>query len=235
MTQPSAALDQILARTRYLLLDFDGPICDFYPDQSGRAVADQLRAYLQDQGVTVPDDIATSNSPIEVLTYSAAIDPDLADKTEAKLTALEWTAAASAVPNAYVADLMVACRKSVRMVAIVSNISAPAIRRYLERHDLDRHVALVIGRYSHDPDLLKPSPFLVERAISVMNADPATCTMLGDSPTDIESARQAGITSIGYANKPRKYEQLAQAGADAVVTNIADLVLCLRAHGSPSL
>ena len=235
MTQPSAALDQILARTRYLLLDFDGPICDFYPDDSGRAVADQLRAYLQDQGVTVPDDVATSNSPIEVLIHTATIDPDLAEKAEAKLSTLEWTAAASAVPNAYAADLLVACRESARMVAIVSNNSSRAIRFYLERHDLDRYVALVIGRYSHDPDLLKPSPFLVERAISVLRADPATCTMLGDSPTDIESAHQAGITSIGYANTPDKREQLTTAGADAIISSLANLILRLRAHGISNL
>ena len=86
MTNPSAALDHVLARTHHLLLDFDGPICDFYPDDSGRAVADQLRAYLQDQGVTVPDDVATSNSPIEVLIHTATIDPDLAEKAEAKLS-----------------------------------------------------------------------------------------------------------------------------------------------------
>jgi phosphoglycolate phosphatase len=100
---------------------------------------------------------------------------------------------------------------------------------------LDRYVVLVIGRYSHDPDLLKPSPFLVERAISVLRADPATCTMLGDSPTDIESARQAGITSIGYANTPSKHEQLSIAGANAVFKSLADLILRLRAHGTLNL
>jgi beta-phosphoglucomutase-like phosphatase (HAD superfamily) len=74
-------------------------------------------------------------------------------------------------------------------------------------------------------------PYLVERAIEVLEADPATCTMFGDSPTDIESAEQAGIASIGYANRPGGHEQLTQAGA--LVTSIAALVLHLRAHSVP--
>ena len=116
------------------------------------------------------------------------------------------------------------------MVAIVSNCSARAIRFYLERRDLDNFVVLVIGRTGHDPELLKPSPYLVKRAIEVLDADPAICTMLGDSPTDIESAEQAGIASIAYANRSGKRDQFIETKAEAIITNLADLVLRIRAR-----
>jgi phosphoglycolate phosphatase len=228
MTQPSAALDQILAHTHHLLLDFDGPICDFYPDHSGRAVADQLRKHLHDQHVPAPDVIMHTHSPIEVFTYAATISPDLAASTEAELTALEVTAATSAAPNAYVPDLLVACQDSARTVTVVSNISTPAVHAYLARHDLDNLVVHVIARTSPAPNLLKPSPHLIEQALTTLKANPTICTMLGDSPTDIESAHQAGIASIGYANRHGKHELFTTAGAGAIIISLTDLVLRLR-------
>ena len=46
MTSPgtdAAALGAIIARTRYLLLDFDGPICSIYAGLPAPTVADKLR------------------------------------------------------------------------------------------------------------------------------------------------------------------------------------------------
>jgi beta-phosphoglucomutase-like phosphatase (HAD superfamily) len=61
-----------------------------------------------------------------------------------------------------------------------------------------------IARTSPDPYLLKPSPHLIEQAVTANNSDPAACTLMGDSVTDIDAAREAGTHSIGYANKPGK-------------------------------
>ena len=231
MTQPSDALDRILTRTRHLLLDFDGPICDFYPGQTGAPVAGQLRRHLRDRHEPpLPGDIARTSSPIEVFTYAAALGPELAASAEAELTALEIVAASAAVPNDHVAGLLAACRDSARTVTVVSNVSTAAIRAYLAHHNLDNLVAHVIARTSPDPSLLKPSSHLIEQALTTLNADPAACTMLGDSPTDIESAHKAGIASIGYANKPGKHELFTTASAGAIITSLADLALRLRAH-----
>jgi phosphoglycolate phosphatase-like HAD superfamily hydrolase len=65
---------------------------------------------------------------------------------------------------------------------------------------------------------------------------PATeCLLIGDSATDMQAAALAGIPSIGYANKPGMHERLAQSGATATVSSLADLVLSLRARGAPGL
>jgi phosphoglycolate phosphatase-like HAD superfamily hydrolase len=49
---------------------------------------------------------------------------------------------------------------------------------------------------------------------------------VGDSVTDIEAGRAAGVATVGYANKPGKDVDLA--GADAVVTAMAELALAVR-------
>ena len=59
---------------------------------------------------------------------------------------------------------------------------------------------------------------------------PATSAFIGDSTSDIQSAKAAGTHSVGYANKPGKHQRLQDAGADAVVTSMGELHTALLAH-----
>lgn len=225
---PDGGLAAVLARTRHLLLDFDGPICSVYAGLPAAAVADRLRKLLG-ADLSVPDRIAGTEDPLEVFAFSATVSGELAARVEAELTELEVTAAATAEPTPYVHETVTACRNSGRSVAVVSNNSARAVYAYLARHGLDDRIPLVIARTSHDPALLKPSPYLIEQAVRALNADLRECTLVGDSITDIQGARLARVESIGYADKPGKHQLLAQAGAGAVIFSLADLALRLRA------
>ncbi|MGW5194757.1 HAD hydrolase-like protein [Kribbella sp. NPDC004138] len=54
------------------------------------------------------------------------------------------------------------------------------------------------------------------------------CTLIGDQTTDVQAARAIGAVRIGYANKPGKTDDLAAAGADAVMAHIAELTEAIR-------
>lgn len=69
---------------------------------------------------------------------------------------------------------------------------------------------------------MKPDPFPVREAVRELGAEPAECVLIGDSETDIEAAHAAGVTAIGYANKPGKRERFA--AADALIDSMAELV-----------
>ena len=215
MTQapsPGAALDAIIARNRWLLLDFDGPICSIFSGLPAPTVADQLRKLITSQSVPLPEDIEHTGDPIEVFAYAGTVSPELAARVEAEITDQEVAAVATAKPTPYVHDVLAACRESGRITAVVSNNSERAVQTYLVRHGLDDRTGPVFARTSHDPALLKPSPHLIDKAVQALNADPAATALVGDSITDIEGSRLAGIDSIGYANKPGKYERMAAAG-----------------------
>jgi phosphoglycolate phosphatase len=229
-TPPGNALDAILARTRHLLLDFDGPICSIFAGLPAATIAAKLRKLIP-ADIQIPDTIANTTDPLEVFIYSATISDDLAARVEAEMTELEVTAVATAQPTPYVHEVVAACRNSSRSLAVVSNNSARAVHTYLTQHGLDDRIQLVIARTCHDPALLKPSPHLIERALELLEAEPRECTLIGDSTTDIEGAHLAGVNNIGYANKPGKRERLAAVGAGAVITSLADLALRLRAYG----
>ena len=66
---------------------------------------------------------------------------------------------------------------------------------YLCRHDLDRYFPVVIG--SEDTVRLKPDPQPVLLALRLLNACRRGAWLVGDSVTDIEAARSAGIGFIG--------------------------------------
>jgi beta-phosphoglucomutase-like phosphatase (HAD superfamily) len=118
--------------------------------------------------------------------------------------------------------------------ALVSNNSARAVRTYLELHGLDDRIEFVSARTSADPALLKPDPHLIEQAMAGLGASPEECVLIGDSTTDMQAANRAGTDSIGYANRPGKHDSLTAAGATAVVSSLADLVLIPRARPLPN-
>lgn len=222
---PDAALGQVLQQTRHLFLDFDGPICSIFAGLKPETVAATLRDILTGQDVQISADLAASADPFDVFAYAATISPALAATVEAAMTEMEIAAVPTAEPAAYVHEVITSCRESGRTLTIVSNNSAKAVHAYLTRHALDGPIGCVIARTTADPELLKPSPHLLHQAVTVNNADPAECTLVGDQVTDILATREAGTHSIGYANKPGKTHTLA--GADAVITSLAHLALAL--------
>ena len=230
MTSPgtdAASLGAIVARTRWLLLDFDGPICSIYAGLTDATVAAQLRKLIPGE---LPEGIANTPDPIEVFTYSATVSDELAARVEAEMADLEVAAVPTADPTPYVHQVIASARESRRIVGVVSNNGPRAVNAYLDRHGLSDGIALVTARTSHDPALLKPSPHLINEAVRGLDADPTAATLVGDSYTDIEAAHSAGVASIGYANEPGKRERMTKLRAGVVITSMADLALSLRAH-----
>ena len=230
MTQtPSGGegLDAIIARTRWLLIDFDGPICSIFAGLPAPTVADHLRKMVTDLSVPLPEEIERTLDPMEVFAWSATVSPELAKRVEAELTAQEVAAVATAKPTPYIHDVLAACRESGRITAVVSNNSERAVWTYLTHHGLADRIGPIFARTNHDPALLKPSPYLIEQAVRSLNADLIAVALVGDSMTDIEGSHLAGINSIGYANRPGKYE-LMISNAQAVIRSLSDLALNLR-------
>jgi HAD superfamily hydrolase (TIGR01509 family) len=220
---PSVELGSIIGRTRDLLLDFDGPICGIFAGLPAPTVAGRLRGLLGSDGKPLPEAVVAEDDPIEVLRYAARVGLDAGARVEAALRDAELAATESALPTPHAREVILACHRTRRRVAVISNNSQAAVARYLAAHRLVEHVDVIVGRTESDPRLLKPHPHLVLRALDALGGDPAGCALVGDSISDIEAARAADTASIGFANKPGKTERLQRAGADAIVESMAEL------------
>ncbi len=223
-----AAIAQVLAGHGPILLDFDGPVCSVFAGYPAADVAAELRSILTAEGISVPDLVAHEDDPLADLRWTASLGEDrLTCRTEAALATAELTAVETAEPTPFAEEAIAAAHHVHRPVAVVSNNSATAVRAYLNAHKLTAHIEAVIGRNHAEPGQMKPQPEPIVRALHQLRSKPASAVMIGDSASDILSARAAGTRSIGYANKAAKTLQLQASGADAIVLSMADIARTL--------
>jgi phosphoglycolate phosphatase len=223
----------IAARTRTLLLDFDGPICSVFAGYPAPLVAAELRDLLTAHrgGVAaLLAELDDADDPMRVLRVAGDLGDEKLTRTIADaLRDAEVKASQSAEPTPGIDRVIEAARATGRRLGVVSNNSWEAVTTYCERVGLFPHLDAAIGRYDGmAPALMKPDGHLVQLALTGLDANPALTTLVGDMVSDVEAAHSLGLVCVGYANKPGKTERLGAAGADAIVTTmdqVADALL----------
>lgn len=203
-----------------LLLDFDGPVCSIFSGCPAPRVAADLVALIG------AEDVRGETDPLAVLRWAGDhCGHDVTVAVEEALCAAELRAAALAEPTPFAREVILGAGVP---VAIVSNNSAAAIEAYLTAHDLAAGVTAVVGRAYADPRRMKPNPAPVLDAVRTLGVEPSACALVGDSLSDIEAARAAGVTAIGYANRP--WKRAAFTTADLVITSMREVADAL--HGT---
>lgn len=217
------ALVEILATTRVVLLDFDGPVCDVFAGSPATEVAEYLRTLLTTTyGRHLPPDVITTGDPLHIIRRVADLAPALSNEIDGVLRAAEVRATATSEPTPGSVAVLYACKAAGRPVAIVSNNSAEAVQAYLDRHELAPLVDHVQGRDADDPHRMKPNPFPIRQALTAMDALPRDAFLVGDSEADLTAARSAEIRVVAFINKPGKAQRLA--GADSIITDMRALL-----------
>ena len=183
-------------------------------------IADELRALVRDILGELPEAIADASGPHEVLAASALFGDDLWRRVEEALQVAEIKAVESATETPRMRAFLDVCKVVGRPVAIVSNNCEASVQVYLDRAGLGPMIQHIEARDSDHVDRMKPSPFLLDRATAVLGVEPSLSAFVGDQVSDIKAAIAAGTRSIGYANKPGKATDLAEAGADAVIDDM---------------
>jgi HAD superfamily hydrolase (TIGR01549 family) len=224
-TEPVADL---LLSTSAILLDFDGPVCAVFSGISDFDVATRLRDVLTARMIALPRAIEHERDPLQVLRFAANYDEATLEATEDAFRGGEIAAIGLAQPTPHALDFMRAARAAEKKLAIVSNNSAEAIRAFLELHNATAEVVAIEGRPYGRPDLMKPHPHLLERALSGLGAKAEDAVLIGDSVSDMEAARIVGMASIGFANRENKEAALTEAGASAIVSGANGMAALLN-------
>jgi len=114
-------------------------------------------------------------------------------------------------------------------LGVVSMAARHSIDYGLSRAGLAAHFTVVVS--AEDAHACKPDPCCYDKALEFLNAkrgqaqvlpvSPSECLVIEDSPPGIESARAAGMRTLGVTNTvPEK--ALREAGADVVTRSLAD-------------
>jgi len=101
----------------------------------------------------------------------------------------------------------------------------------LEKHGLTEHFAVL---RTADDGPGKPDPFMALSALEATGVARPDAIMVGDTAFDMQMARSAGISAIGVGWGYHGEDELAAAGAEAVVPSFDVLLATLRARGFPA-
>lgn len=220
MTLANAAA-ALVHQARAVLLDFDGPICPVFAGYAAHEVATAVSRVAAARGVTLKP--ADPLDPISAFRATAGLSGEIISAVQDALVYEEREALSRTAPIPGVRAVIAQLHKEGHVIAVVTNNGAEPVTDFLARHDLAAVIDAVIGRDPTRPDQLKPSPVLVERALAAVGVEPNAAVFVGDSISDVEAGRGAGVDVVGFANKPGKYERLRLAGARAIITNMTAL------------
>jgi len=225
LTSPETAAD-LVARAPVVLLDFDGPICAVFAGYRAHEVAAQIMKHAASAGIVLRP--ADPDDPISVFKATTGMDPKAIAAVHETLMAEESRALRRTAPHPGIPELIGQLRGQGHRLVVVTNNGADPVSEFVEHHDLAHDLEAVIGRDPHHPELLKPAPESITRALVLLDVPADAAVFVGDSITDVLAGHAAGLSVIGYANKPGKDQRLRDAGADAIITSMGDLVPAQR-------
>ncbi|MCT9007069.1 HAD family hydrolase [Streptomyces rhizosphaerihabitans] len=225
---------ELVARTRYVLFGFDGPICRLFPGHSAEAVARVQAEWLTERGLyaVLTEEGRGHRDPYGMLTAVARRHPgsELVAELEERLTRFELTAARTAMPTAYADPLIRTWTAVGAKLAVATDNSVRTVTSYLDSRRLTPCFAPHV--YGRMPDLspLKPHPAILERALNEMGAVPEASLMIGGTPSDHAAAHRAGVRFLGYARNPSRARLLHEAGVppQTVTASLEPLLSALR-------
>ncbi len=125
------------------------------------------------------------------------------------------------VPYEGMHDLLHRLRREGVQVAVASNKFQHGTDRLVAKFFGDVDFVAIEGNREGAP--LKPDPLIVNNILQKAGVEHAKTVMIGDSGIDIRTAAAAGIDAIGVAWGFRFAEELYEAGAERVVTTVAEL------------
>lgn len=231
VTVETEILRELIINARYVLFDFDGPICRLFAGHRAERVAKELVDWLEQQGLRglLTEEERFHPDPMVVLYAVNRRHPrsDLVAELEEKLTQQELKAVISARPTAYADPLIRTWNAVGSRLAVATNNSPRTVSDYLTDRGLAECFAPRIYGRTGELDLMKPNPHCLNRALNAMGAAPSAALMIGDAPTDLQAAVRAGVPFLGYARNAYKEKLLRDAGAAVVVDSLEPVLRVL--------
>ncbi len=106
-------------------------------------------------------------------------------------------------------------------LGLVSNGSRARVEKELSRFGLGRFFQVVV--FGERKEELKPSPVMLQKAMGVLGVKPVDVVYVGDSPADIQAAKNAEVPSIAIARGPIQVERLSRERPDLVFSGLDDM------------
>ncbi|MCC7049410.1 MAG: HAD-IA family hydrolase [Alphaproteobacteria bacterium] len=221
-----------MPRPRLVLFDFDGTLVD-----SQHSIVQAFATACRDHAIDDVDPTAIRRSiglPLAVAIAASVPEPHRhrADALTESYK-LAHRALAASVPGhdalfPGAAETLDALRDAGTVLGIATGKGRRGLVNTLNKHGLFGHFTVL---RTADDGPGKPDPFMVLSALDETGIDAADAVMIGDTVFDMAMAANAGVQAIGVGWGNHPPEELAQAGALAVVDDFHALLETLRQRG----
>lgn len=215
---------------RAVLFDLDGTLIDSAPDIA--AAVNELLALSGRGPLTVAAVTSMIGNGVEKLVeraLNATGDPLSAEALEREQAAMldiyarHLTGLTTLLPG--VRETLDTLRQNGIRLGLATNKQQRFIEAVFDHFGLSSLFDVVIGG---GPRIVKkPAPDMLIAAMQQLSATPADTVMVGDSTSDVQAAKAAGVRSVivrgGYTSVPAE-----QLGADIVIDNMTGLTAALE-------
>lgn len=215
----------VVASADLVLVDFDGPLARLLPGERWLELSAQVRARAGELGgPELEQALEDQHDHVQCLRAAAGIDPEVGLPLADLVTRAELAAACEVAPGPDAVAFLEQCLER-SAVAVVTNNDPRVVRLVLDRArpGLTDRLAAVLGRVDDRLEDLKPSPAMLFQALRATATQAGAAVFLGDSVTDVEAGRAAGMRVVGVAEEHERRKELLAAGAVAVVPSVTHL------------
>ena len=119
-------------------------------------------------------------------------------------------------------ELLIELQRQGIIIAVNSNKPNAFCEKLMSSHFPKIKFEIIIGQRKGIP--IKPDPYSLNEIIEKLNINKNEVIYIGDSESDVMTAKNAGVQIIGCAWGFRGFEALKQAGADIVISSPKELL-----------
>ena len=113
-----------------------------------------------------------------------------------------------------------------KKLAVATNKPLNLTQKILDGLSISDYFKKIVG--GDNVQNKKPAPDAIEIILRELNASPKEAVFIGDSMIDIEAGKKAEVITIGAAYGFRGRQELKEAGADAIIEDIKELISLCR-------
>ena len=220
-------------RVKAVIFDLDGTIASFNLDY--KTVRAEVKGYLVKRGVpasalSVKESIFEMLRKTEIFVRNSGKPAKFLEEVRGEALAmtekyeLEAATSTSLMPGAV--ETLKALRRMGLKIGLCTINSEKSVNYILKRFGIAEFFDVTVPR--NKVNHFKPHPEHIEAALKALGASANDTVIVGDSSTDMQSAKELKAVAVGLPTGVSTLEQLTRNGANYIITSITDLPLLIE-------
>ena len=220
-------------RVKAVIFDLDGTIASFNLDY--KTVRAEVKGYLVKRGVpasalSVKESIFEMLRKTEIFVRNSGKPAKFLEEVRGEALALaekyelEAARSTSLMPGAV--ETLKALRRMSLKIGLCTINSEKSVNYILKRFGIAEFFDVTVPR--NKVNHFKPHPEHIEAALKALGASANDTVIVGDSSTDMQSAKELKTVAVGLPTGVSTLEQLMRNGANYIITSITDLPLLIE-------